>query len=450
MHSSRSSAHRALLALASALAAVVSAIAQPIPGPAPQPICTVVEEKELMITDLSVVEDCVRTTWFPSCDPVDPGSVGVWTFGHLIAGVAGTDDPAVLSDFVLKWLGQWEDDVVVNSFTIPERRTGIRALVIDPWLEASGGQQLDMKIAPFRLLAIVNRVDLRRQPVYGASTAGEARFVFGVIDLNFPEGAPPFTVIFEYGIDAATCEEIKAWASRWHALGTLPFGARFNAKLENITTSFTKIGASPHKPNGSAINQIRTNEIALAGPWEIREFTLQPDPFSDTPVAPLLSATVKQTPNHTVINAEDKLGSQTVADFINEFEAEILLEQHVVPEIYQDRPFLGGSTINNIDFWNDFTSPPINNNEARHKFSLNTCNGCHGAETGTFFLQVAPRSPGQEASLSGFLTGIDVADPITNQIRHFDDLKRRAIDLCDLLTTPCSRQAEDVPTNRTH
>jgi len=37
--------------------------------------------------------------------------------------------------------------------------------------------------------------------------------------------------------------------------------------------------AAPTKGNGSAINQIRTNEIALRSPWELREFTLDDQTF---------------------------------------------------------------------------------------------------------------------------------------------------------------------------
>src|SRR4029453_7918521 len=112
------------------------------------------------------------------------------------------------------------------------------------------------------------------------------------------------------------------------------------------------IGSNPLKPNGSALNQLRTNEIALASPWELREFTLQPASSNDT-VAPLREATVKQTPAN-VFN-----GAPIVADFINEHEAEILLQQHVVPEIYEGQHFLAGSSLNQIDFWN---APGINNN----------------------------------------------------------------------------------------
>jgi hypothetical protein len=54
------------------------------------------------------------------------------------------------------------------------------------------------------------------------------------------------------------------------------------------------------------------------------------------------------------------------------------------------------------DYW---TAGGIANNDARHKLSLNTCNGCHGEESHTGFLHVGPVSFGTPANLSGFLTG---------------------------------------------
>ena len=419
---------RLLVLLVAAVIASQSAFAQAV--------CTVDPARELLIRDLSVVEDCTRTTWGPC--PNGARANAAWTFGRLMEGLAGTTDKAALSKFVLGWLAHWEVPQVINSNVVPARPF-IRQLVTDPWLQASGGTVLDMKKAPFRLLSIVARLDLRKNPSYGSLNAGEARFVFGVLDINNPQGAPLFTVILEYGLKADTCDDQKKWAQKFHALGGIPFGSTYNATLQSVTDGFTKIGSNPLKPNGSALNQLRTNEIALSFPWELREFTLQPVTASDAPIAPLKEATVKQTPAN-VFN-----GGTLVADFINEHEAEILLQQHVVPEIYQGQHFLGGSSLNQIDFWN---APGINNNNARHLFSLNTCNACHGRETNTGFLQISPRSPGSVSSISGFLSGIDVSDPVTGEIRHFNELEFRAKDLCRLLTQPCSVLATDPSTTR--
>src|SRR5690606_20888606 len=134
----------------------------------------------------------------------------------------------------------------------------------------------------------------------------------------------------------------------------------------------------------------------LAFPWELREFTLssagllQPD-------------TVKLTPDSGF------MGAAIVADFVNENESAILIERHDVPETFAGVAFLGGSSINDLGPWE---APGIINNEARHKFSLNTCNGCHGNETNTPFLHISTRAAGAESQLSGFLTGVEVADPV--------------------------------------
>jgi hypothetical protein len=162
---------------------------------------------------------------------------------------------------------------------------------------------------------------------------------------------------------------------------------------------------------------VRTNELDFdqTGIWELREFGLSPS------TGMLVPATVKLTPD-LGFNFTDKLAS-----FVNANEAAILAETHTVPEQFQGAPFLGGAVFNN--FFTTWQAQGITNNEARHKFALNTCNGCHSIETGVNFLQISPRSPGSEAFLSGFLTGTRVQDPVTFQLREFNDLARRRADL---------------------
>ena len=131
--------------------------------------------------------------------------------------------------------------------------------------------------------------------------------------------------------------------------------------------------------------------------------------------------------------------SPVVADFVNQNEASILTETHVVPENFAGARFLGGSSLNDLIAWR---SSGITSNEARHKFSLNTCNGCHSLdETGTFFLQINPRDPGTVAQLAGFLSGSSVPDPVTGELRTFNDLRRRKLDLEQIV---CSNAAPAV------
>jgi hypothetical protein len=278
---------------------------------------------------------------------------------------------------------------------------------------------LDLDRAPLRLLAIVNRLDLRN---LAAGNAGEGRFVFGVLG---PFGSvQQFTVILEYKLPAQTEQDVLDWANAWHGLSSHPFPSEeYNAALEAITRKFSGRGAAPGRVNGSALGQLRTNEIALSSRWELREFTLSPATGFLEPT------TVKLTPD-LGFN-----GSQVLADFITQNESSIVTESHTVPEQFEGSHFLAGSVFNDLVRWNS-TSIDSTKSEARFEFSKNTCNGCHGPETNTTFLQIAPRFPGQEATLSPFLTGTTAFDPFTGQSRALNDLARRNADLRGVVCGP--------------
>src|SRR5262249_19141699 len=93
---------------------------------------------------------------------------------------------------------------------------------------------------------------------------------------------------------------------------------------------------------------------------------------------------------------------------------------------FDGQPFQTLGIANDLGTW---LASGVDDN-ARHHFAVSTCNGCHSfAETGTSFLQINTRLAGQEATLSGFLTGITVNDPKTKQPRTFAELDRRNADL---------------------
>jgi hypothetical protein len=400
-----------------------------------------------MITNLGVIEDPSRT--FNSC--TNSGTpMGKWTFGYLMEQMANQPVSGITpSDFVKRWLTRWEFDQIVNDFTVG-KRVNIKTEIIDPWQAASGGPgaPLNLAKAPFRLLAIVNRVDLRGNLLYGgggSDNGGEARFVFGVLGPGC--SVLPFTVIFEYGIRKNSCFAEKDWANQWMALNSLTPGTpAYNSKLELITEQFAKANADALKPNHSALNQLRTNEIALSAPWQLREFHIA---ASDSDEGNLREVTVKQTPDIT-LNQTD-----TLADYVNASAPAIIAQTNTVPLDFPGvgAPFLGGAA--NVPssgfFWNNGGGHVIANREARHMFSLQTCNGCHGGETSTKFLHVAPAPFGTPPTLSGFLTGINVTDPADGApVRHFNDLQRRADDLAGLVSKPCILQLPFIPTRMTH
>lgn len=363
--------------------------------------CRVSTARELMIRSVSVVDDPVRT--HPGDRTSDP-RVGAWTFGHLMREVAATPEEA--PDMVEEMLRTWLTNQTVNGFVIPAR-PAMESLVLSAFPRTANGK-LDLDRAPMTLLAIVNRFDLRA-PSRGH--AGEGRFIFGVT----PFGSPlEFTIILEYTLPASNLDEVQAWADRWHALGALPFPSEeYNAALQAITDRFTRRGALPGDPNSSALNPFRTNEIALSFQWELREFVR-------SPAGRLVPSTVKLT-SDLGFN-----GSARLASYINMNEIDIVAERHTVPDTFDNLPFLAGAVLNPLVTW---SAPGVLNNEPRHKFALNTCNGCHSGETNTFFLQVSPRLRGQESFLSPFLTGGPVFDPISGETRMLDDLSRRNVDL---------------------
>jgi hypothetical protein len=404
--------------------------------------CFVSTRHELMITDPSVVDDPVRTfgvtdpgfgdggvvfagdsgtTPAPNdgAPPTSSPSLGVWTFGHLLRELAPT--PADAPALAEKLFDHWLTDQTVNGFTV-SARPAMQSVLLDVWPRTPDGA-LDLDRAPLRLQAIVNRTDLRN---LAAGSAGEGRFVFAV---NGPGGFPQqFTVILEYNLPASTPADAATWASLWHGLASHPFPSEeYNAALEALTRRFAGRGASPGSVNGSALINLRTNEIALSdvGRWEFREFNLSPTTgFFD-------EATIKETPD-LGFN-----GTQTFADFVNQNAAAIINEvpganDGTVPLQFEGQPFLGGAVFNDLVEW---SAPGITNDDARFHASLNTCNGCHGPESNTTFLQISPRNPGGEAVLSPFLTGTTVSDS-AGQTRSLNDLARRRADFTAIVCGP--------------
>jgi hypothetical protein len=387
------------------------------------------QEHVLMIRDLSVVQDPART-WSPC---TGGNQNGVWTFNHLMTNnanqAASGIDPAIYTE---NWLANWPTPPTINGHTVSARGN---APILAIWPKRPDGH-VDLTRSPFRLLAIVSRVDLRRTTGGGGGytvsssgnfiDGGEARFVFG---LENGCAQQAFAVIFEYRVPKCGCDEVKAWAKQWVNLNTLPFGAAYNAALQNITEQFAKVNANPARPNGSALGQQRTNDFVLGAPWELREFQLTQFPFSllnetttaDTPIDAFNNGAVFKSWVQTKV--EPPL---TAPLFQNPIPP--------VPLFFSATNFLG-SNPQAPALWN---APGLNfgilkENWARHRASLATCNSCHTSETATNFTHVDPRTAiGLRAALSGFLTGITVADPANpahTPSRDFDDLARREIDI---------------------
>ncbi|MEZ4315594.1 MAG: hypothetical protein R3F14_46865, partial [Polyangiaceae bacterium] len=370
-------------------------------------------DREVVIADLSVVEDPCRTTWAPAVGCA-AGTVGAWTFATLMARMAGTTP---VQQFVAEWLDTFETPQAVNGFPV-NPRGNFRAAFLDPWLVASGcpagspivgagACSLDLKIAPFRLLAIVNRIDLQGF-TYGGETPGEARFVFGMTQL--PLTGPLFdasgqlngaelqaTTIFEYKLPPT--QDFCSWGANWHTLSNLPFGGVYNTHLQKLTDEFSSPGMDPSAPNfGVSIGQVRTNDIDLGfGPWVLREYRLQDVGLGFNGFA-LQNGTTAQTPDDSINNHPD-LDAWTLANA-----PDIDNTEHSVPEIdpTSGTAFLGGETSASFFIWENGNTPPLSLSE-RYHFGFSTCNDCHTAATNTGFTHIAPRPIGAPTFLSTFL-----------------------------------------------
>jgi len=393
-----------------------------------------------MVNAVSVVDDARAS------------GMGPWSFGGLVSQMvpANPANPQAAidaaADMVETMLRTWDQStlsnktsgstpVVVNGQTL-EKRSAVIAQVLNTWPKTANGK-LDLSKSPLRLTAIVNRLDLRD---LSTGSAGEGRFVFNVLNGNNPQ---PFTVILEYNLPAATAADIRKWGDAWHKLG---LSSNYNADLQAITDRFSARGAQPGAPNGSALKQLRTNEIALANPWELRQFQLTVTSGGVTQLAP---APVAQTP---AANLNNNSALPALGNFMSANALAILQERHVVPLSFgtPTAPFRGGAApiANNNMVWSapNMTVPAgVNAGDVRHKFALNTCSGCHRAETGTLgFLHVGARAIGSPAPLSGFLTGTTISDPFNGVQRSFNDLQRRQQDMVVVLACPVSTTTATV------
>jgi hypothetical protein len=383
--------------------------------------------KSLMINDISVVEDGTRT-WNPVAKTGN--KKGAWTFNNIINQMVNSTG-ITATQFVLQWLQTWDADINLNG-DMAGKRPQIDDL-INTWKQRSlahglPADSLDMAEAPVKLLAIVNRVDLRENVGYSSTNAGEGRFVFCVMNsnatavLNSPQR---FTIIFEYGVNRAGCA-VKDWGQQWYNLHTMTPGTpTYNAALQVITDQFVNAHTGGSKPNGSSLNQIRTDEFAIGPFWQLREFNI------DSTTHLLKLVTVKKTPRDNTNN------SAFLASFINANCAQITNNTYTIPEIFSGQPLLGIKSDNLLSGpWNAAITcgTPA---AVRQIFSINTCNACHGVETGTFFTHINQTSFGSTAGLSGFLIGITLNDPVSGTSETLADLDDRAVKLQRLVCQSC-------------
>jgi len=479
---------RALIACAFALLAGISAHAESNGLPKKVDPQTIHPERELMITHPAVVDSPLAQ--YPQA----------WSFGALLEKLVG---PENASECVRKWLQSWREPRHVGSDDVAPRPL-VYEKVIRPWqirdgYEISSGEAWmpNLAHAPFRLLAIVNRIDLCAPQIAGTmdeirerwrkvgreqellrlmsadafdshsrlaplmtgygfpmspqqfAPAGEGRFIFGAIDSDGKPLAGGWTIIFEYHLGTSNSEGAREWAAAWHALGEIdPADPFFCVELERVTRRFT---GTLGDPTGTVVNagtattgnagehlaQLRSSEAAFGPGREFRQFGL----LNNTELAmePLsLTPAPRFAKRHT---AEDR----RLTTFLHE--RDILIRSGVL-QIPMD--FMGGTALIPSDqpnfHWDTIGSHV--SRDARRLFSLSTCNGCHAGETGCQTgLHVQPRAAGEEAKLSDFLRldgkVLRIGDPDVPGMKvEYQEMKDRAAILAALLDSRDSTTLE--------
>jgi hypothetical protein len=402
--------------LVTALACVLLGCSSGAIGGSPAPSCTeatIDRFKELTVVDDAVVGDARAMN----------RSDGPWSFRHAVESmVPNGSDP---SSFVQAWFNEWVTDSSINGYPIPDGpiaitgatqgqfAQGMKASVLCPWMKASPSNgcnadcsactaeppKVDLAQAPFRLLAIVNRLDLAGQP--GVNPLGEARLVFGVTNGPADESSSPplqMTLIFEYGLPPSFT--ISQWADTWHHLGSYTsFDESYRAALQKVTDRFVSRDAIPDQPNGSALSQARTNGNAIFWTWQMRQFAIGID-------GQMHAHTLRNTPDPSLN------GSAVLAQYIQTNAEAIESGSYLLPET-----FLSGSADELLYTWNFPGLDP----KATMAFANGTCNGCHllaQNASNSLPFQVSPILSGV-AKLSTFVN--NPADP------SHDDLARRTV-----------------------
>lgn len=463
----------------------------PAPIDAPTPPALVEPANALIINDRAVVANPSLT--FDLCNTdltgnnINPNAA--WSFKTLISNLNDETTSGMTDQkFVNDWLHNWINNQNVNSFAI-HARPHIKDYFTG-W-DGVNASTLDLNRLPFRLLAIVNRIDLATIPAYGSTRPnqpGEIRFVFGLLSrnsngqcVNNQIASNEMTVIFEYRDATDGCSSLKDLARRWIDLDSIGISSgrgspTYLSALKNITDTVTA-------PNADKLNQLRTNDFAFDGfnsfmePWQLREFVI--DPASKR----LVSATIKQTPDPASFRqpATGTPNELLMKAYLDQEAPSILCEAHSVPEIFNGQPFLGAQAeYESVNTWtvrpsagalpssypSCYQSSIVAGTDAglsfndrmtseiRHKFALNTCDDCHAAETATRFVHISP----VDRHLSGFLVGNVVTDPrIPTLKRKFNDLARRNQALVGTAVNSCtdpriltSFQAEQARLNLIH
>ncbi|RZA24733.1 MAG: hypothetical protein EOP10_09000 [Proteobacteria bacterium] len=326
---------------------------------------------------------------------------GPLSFGEVLKPLlGGNPNPREVEDFIRAWANQWSAEFKNANGDRAAARPGFMQ-AIEQWKNASiarGVDGLDLRIAPFRLMGITNRFDVRNPLIPG--DAGEARMVYAM--LENPSDRPqddgqtvrPFSLIFEYKVAVQSDDQLREWLSLWHELSSLECRpgncAPFMNKLTTITKMFT------HKQGPllrSSLGQLRTNEIAFGNPWELREFNIT----NEGARSRLIQVDAKRTPEARVNNSNE------LANFVSGISKENLIANNY------EIPISMRSVKAQVQNANPEWKVAIDSERAKI-FNLNTCNGCHSSDQAVIdgFYHISPFQKLGADAMSNFMKKEDL------------------------------------------
>ena len=413
---------------------------------------TATATQSLLITATSVTRNPTRTE--DPCSTTVGDEDKAWTIGHLLKKEAQRRSVNP-STYVNGWMNSWTGTTTINGQTVPpllgtETRNNWKAF-------ANGDASLPLHKAPFWLLAIVNRIDLREHRPLGEPLGGELRFVFGFLGASQNNPPCPTTageaeaaIIVEYSPNKSDENQVRDYARRWLDLSNMTMNtSEYRDALQNLTEEVV---------NNGKLLRIRTNEFRFGDNgkvWDLAEFEHDSSNI-------LRRTTVKQAPTMALINGSQLLSDWTwnnrQALFANAFDWELArtnravteppIGSYSVPDKFPNTNTFFRGGVNTLSggfpgYWSGPLPTGLSNNqlsewkEARFRFSVGTCNGCHSEETGTNILHILPSAVGSEATRSPFLSGwVAINDPVYGEssVRGFDEMARREADLRKLVT----------------
>ena len=201
---------------------------------------------------------------------------------------------------------------------------------------------LPLDRAPFRLIAVANRMDLGGKP--GISDRGEGRLVYALTrgPADDATSSPlATTVIFEFALPSP--RTTKEWATAWHGLGALPLQSpEYREALVHVAMAFEQ---------RASLSQVRWNDLALG----MHELTLDDQGL-------LVVSVLRNTPPRT------SDGAPELVSFVKAHVDDVAKDAYLLP------PSLSGtSTMPDPRPW---TMPGVDD-DTREVFRLGTCGGCH-------------------------------------------------------------------------